>query len=326
MRATGGSHRKLTPRSPKWGCLGSAALVLVAAAVAVVLSMLTSVAPPAQWSPNLSPEGGDGTAADRGDFETGGTSQFDLECPHSSRQLSVVTSPVRQGRFAARFETAPGDNWVNGSIRCLAALYRSGEGDGDDYYYAFSMFFPEAPADNLLWELHSPKAIYSVHPNTSVSPHAVCVVGGRLEYRLGAGPAMWNGTTWTGWSTYEPDIVIARSVPVARWIDLVVHIKFSHNPDGLVEVWYRDEGGAWPVAPTISRYGVPTLQWIPGYTNEVRGIRNDPNVGADIRTTALYTELGLYKGSDVTTTTDVVYHDGFRRGRTKEAVMAEFPA
>src|SRR3712207_3299552 len=73
----------------------------------------------------------------RGDFETFDAGQFsDLECPHPSRQFKVVTDPVRQGRYAARVEVAPGDTWSNGSIRCMVANYDSNERDGDDYYFA----------------------------------------------------------------------------------------------------------------------------------------------------------------------------------------------
>src|SRR4051794_6413525 len=64
----------------------------------------------------------------RGDFETSDARQFSaLECPHPSRQFRIVTKPVRQGRYAARVEVAPGDRWSNGSIRCMMADYDSDE-------------------------------------------------------------------------------------------------------------------------------------------------------------------------------------------------------
>jgi hypothetical protein len=262
----------------------------------------------------------------RGDFETADESQFSaLECAAPERQVRVVTDPVRQGRYAARFEQAPGDQWVNGSVRCLAAAYDSGEGEGDDYFYAFSVYFPDEPADNLLWELHGPEEIYSVDPNTSVAPHTIAVDRGQLVYRLLTGPAVWDGDRWTGWSTYEPRIPLLDRIPVGEWIDLVVHIRFTHDDDGVLEVWHRTGEDAWPDGPQLQRRDVPTLQWIPGVDDRIWGHANDPAVPEDVRTSALYLELGLYKGGPTTLTTDVVYHDGFRRGPTLASVLEEFP-
>jgi hypothetical protein len=269
-----------------------------------------------------------GTVEHRGDFETGDTSQFSgLECPHPDTQFRIVTEPTRQGRYAARFQEGPGDNWVagDGSIRCLAANYDSGESQGDDYYFGFSLYFPQVPSSSLLWELHARREIYSIDPNTAVSPHAVYVENGRLMYRLLTGPAVWNGQDWTGWSHYEPQLELLPSLPVGRWVDLVIHIRFSHSPDGVVEVWTRTEGEAWPARPQVSRPGIATLPWVPGYDNRIWGGPNDPDVPDDVFTSSLYTELGIYKGGSRTSATDVVYHDGYRRGTSFAAVLEEFP-
>ena len=83
----------------------------------------------------------------RGDFETSDTSQFTaVECPNPERQLEIVTNVVRQGRYAARFEVSPKDKWSNGSIRCLVANTDTKEREDDDYYFAFSIYFPRCPA------------------------------------------------------------------------------------------------------------------------------------------------------------------------------------
>lgn len=262
----------------------------------------------------------------RGDFETVDTRQYTaVECPHPTRQLKIITSPVRQGRYAARFEVAPGDNWSNDSIRCLVANYDSNESEGDDYYFAFSMNFPKHPSDNVVWELHSRRDIYSVDPNTSVAPHAITTAGGRLEYRLLTGPAFWNGSTWTGWSQYEPNIPLLAPIPVGQWIDVVVHIRFTHSSQGTLAVWSRTGGESWTREPQVRRDGIPTLQWIPGFENRIFGHRNDPRINSNIYTSSLYVELGLYPGTDSVETTDVVYLDGYRRGTSLAAVRAEFP-
>ena len=236
-----------------------------------------------------------------------------------------MTNVVRQGRYAARFEVSPKDKWSNGSIRCLVANTDTKEREDDDYYFAFSIYFPRVPRDNLLWELHSRSEIYSVDPDTSVSPHAVVSDGGSLNYRLLTGPAIWDGTAWTGWSYAEPELPLLKKIPVRRWIDVVIHIRFAHRSEGIVEVWCRSEGELWTDKPQVSQRGVPTLQWIPGYDNLINGGRNDVAIPADILTSSLYLELGLYPGTKSIRSTDVVYLDGYRRGTSLESVLADFP-
>jgi hypothetical protein len=244
-----------------------------------------------------------------------------LECPHPGQQYRLVRQPVRHGTYSARFQEGPGDNWTNGSIRCLLASYGSGEKEGDDYYYALSMYFPSMPSDNLVWELHQQADIYEVDHNTSVTPHAITVVKGRLAYRLLTGPAYWDGTSWVGWSHYEPDIDLLGPLPLKQWIDVVVHIKFTHSDQGLLEVWAHVGDAPWTDRPQISRNSVPTLQWIPGFRHEIWGHPNDPRVPDDIMTSTLYLEMGLYRGVDWTATTDVVYLADYRRGTSLAAVQ-----
>jgi hypothetical protein len=262
----------------------------------------------------------------RGDFETSDARQFSaLECPHPSRQFKIVTSPVRQGQYAARIEVAPGDTWSNGSIRCMLANYDSDEQSGDDYYFAFSIYFPYTPSDNTVWELHSRSDLYSIDPDTSVTPHALITEQGSLQYRLLTGPASWDGSTWTGWSHYEPNISLLRNIPVRCWIDIVIHIKFAHSSRGTLEVWNRVGNGRWTDKPQVSRHDIPTLQWIPGFEHEVFGHPNDPRIPSDIYTSSLYVEMGLYPGTDSIERTTVVYLDGYRRGTSLRSVMPEFP-
>lgn len=261
----------------------------------------------------------------RADLETGDERQFDaLECAEPERQFQVVRSPVRQGTHAARFEQRPGDVWDNGTIRCLGAIYDSGEEEGDSYFYALSVLAPGPLSDNVLWELHTRQEIYQVDPNTSVSPHALGVVDGGLKYRLLSGPAFWNGSAWTGWSHYEPTIPLLSTVPIGEWIDIVLRIDFSRTDDGLVQVWVRVGDDPWTEQPQAERTGVPTLQWIPGYDEQIWGSVNDPRVPRTVPPGSLYTALGLYNGGTGTDVTDVVFLDGYRRGTSREAVMRDF--
>jgi hypothetical protein len=307
--------RKPTGRPHRSAVRPAALLALSLASVLPVACVIPAPAAGAQDGIDL-----------RMDFEVRNDPHFDgLECAYPDRQFQIVTHPVRQGRYAGRFEERPGDAWSNGSIRCLVADYGSDEKEGDDRYFGLSLYLPDRLSDNTIWELHQRREIYEVAPDTAVTPHALEVVDGSLAYRLLTGPAFWNGTRWIGWSHYEPTIPLLAPVPVGTWLDIIVHIRFTHAADGILEVWARAGNGAWPQRPQISRTGVPTLQWIPGHDHRIWGRPNDPRVPKDILTSSLYTEMGVYKGGNRTETTDVVYLDGYRRGTSLEAVRAGFP-
>ena len=80
-----------------------------------------------------------------GTWESGGYAPFsNLECPHPETQFRLVTSPVREGSHAARFNVTGNDVWQDGSVRCLAAMYDSGETVGMDKYFHLSMYFPSS--------------------------------------------------------------------------------------------------------------------------------------------------------------------------------------
>ena len=248
------------------------------------------------------------------DFETGDTSQFSgLECPDPRSQLEVYgdgsgyPSP-RQGRYAARFSETARDVWAgNGLVRCLAARYDTGESEGDDYYYAFSVAVPASGlGDNLLWELHHPGSLYRL-PGCGVAPLALIAKSGGLRFRIATG----NCTVGSGYSYWDPDISIPglAAAPRATWVDLVVHVTFSES-DGSVEVWHRSGAGPFPLAPQLARRGIPTLPYADS---------------AGVRGVSLYTELGLYTGSTGYSGSDTVFLDGYRRGTSLAAVLAEFP-
>lgn len=250
------------------------------------------------------------------DFETGDGSQFSgFECPHPGTQFGVydetsTSHPTpRQGRFAARFSETAADVWPgNDMVRCLGARYDSGESAGDDRYYALSVYIPATGlSDNLLWELHHPSSLYNL-PGCGVAPLALVVRNGRLAFRIATG----NCTVGSGYAYWQPGIELPglQSLPRSTWVDVVMHVVFSEHDDGRVELWYRTGTGAFPALPQLARYGIPTMP------------RAD---SAGVHDVTLYTELGLYPGRTGYASSDSVYLDGYRRGSSLEAVLAEFP-
>ncbi len=291
------------PRSRPAPVLASVAFAVVVAlgCIAAVGGAATVVAPTSGIDLRL-------------DFETGDTSQFSgLECPDPETQVEVYGAGAaypspRQGRYAARFSETARDIWAgNGMVRCLAARYDTDESAGDEYYYAFSLSVPASGLnDNLLWELHHPSSLYRL-PGCGVAPLALSARSGGLRFRIATG----NCTVGAGYSYWNPDIPIPglATVPRSTWIDFVVHVSFSES-DGIVEVWHRTGSGTFPATPQLARHGIPTLP----YSNT-----------ANVHGVSLYTEMGLYTGRTDYSGSDTVYLDGYRRGTSRAAVLAEFP-
>ncbi|MCB0178299.1 MAG: heparin lyase I family protein, partial [Anaerolineae bacterium] len=75
------------------------------------------------------------------DFETGDFLGWMQEecCAHSQR---IVTSPVRSGHHAVRFEVRDDDRYFSAS---RSEIHRSSDRDtlGQDYWYGFSIYIPE---------------------------------------------------------------------------------------------------------------------------------------------------------------------------------------
>jgi hypothetical protein len=281
------------------------------------------------------------------DWDTGDISQWTtgsgaLEAGAPAHQ-STLSSTVRRGPagWSHRFEVHndPGDIAAN-SFRSLLAKYDSQEGPPgangpSDFAYAFS--FRVAQEEGVtarlqysqIWELHHRANMYSV-PGLSLAPHAVELYEGDITYRLAAGAAVWDGSAWTGWSTYLPQQLLRADYALDTWYDLVIRIKCSEGADGVTQVWCRAEGEPWPAVPQFDHAG-PTLPYVPA------GL--DPNVPVEISTgdaipsdgmTGLYLEAGLYTGSSTwypneSTQQQIIYMDGMRRYPTAAAAMSGFP-
>lgn len=233
------------------------------------------------------------------DWQAGNNASFDnLECPHPDSQFAIVTSPVRRGRFAARFTESARDVWTNGTVRCLDANYDAAATTGEEHYFGFSMYIPRSGlSDNLVWELHQPRELYTLR-DCGVAPFAIVVSHGAVALRLFVG----NCTVGLGFPI-ERAIVFPnlKSAPRGRWIDFVLHVRFEESSTGLVEAWSRTAGSPWSERPQIALAAIPTMPYC-----SACGIFN----------VALYTELGLYPGYAGYDKRDTLYIDGTRRGQS----------
>jgi hypothetical protein len=227
-----------------------------------------------------------------------------VEAANPREQVTIV--PVEDHsmlKWAARIKQRPTDTWKgNNTIRCLLNRLDTDEtvGETRSYFMAFKLLTPLS--NNLLWELHQPRSIYTL-PNAGVAPHALLCHNGGLIWRTATGNL---GTA--GWPYWKPSQSIAgfASVQLNRWIEIAVEISFSVAL-GTVLVYVRYAGDPWPSNPQINLLAIPTTQYS---TKDL------------VPPVKLYTEAGLYRGTNVLNSTEEILFGGvFARSNIQEALL-----
>jgi len=271
------------------------------------------------------------------DGDTCNTSQWTtglggVEAGDPAHQVTFGNSPRRDpAGCSTRFEmhNASSDIWGGQSFRSMLAKYDSNEGTagGTDFTYGFSFQAQGSiPRYQHIWELHQRENIYSVGGNVSLAPHAVMLRDGRLEYRMMTGAAVWDGSTWARYSSYNDRIVLRPTLTAGTWYDVMVRIRASEGSTGLVEVFARAAGEQWPSTPTWSKAG-STLPYIPG------GL--DPKVPTKRSTldtaggqSGMYVVAGMYSGSANWSEPSqqlILFQDNLRRYRDVASAKTGFP-
>jgi Polysaccharide lyase len=221
----------------------------------------------------------------KGGFETGSWRPWTapLAMPGG---VAIVTSPVRRGRYAARFVVRPGDDPIN-STGERAQIYlgtsETGATIGSEQWWGWSTMFPQEfePSPDSSWnifvEFHqtgtrcAPPLSFEV--NDKVKPT-------RLKFRAWGGPLDPTNCT----NPYRKKWNLA---PLEKntWYDFVFHVKWSPDPAvGFVQVWLNGE-------EVIPKVYTATM-----YTDQ-----------------GIYLVEGFYRGES--SVTSVVYQDGMRRGQ-----------
>jgi hypothetical protein len=156
------------------------------------------------------------------DFETGDLSQLRTQKAQED-SLTIVTSPVRAGQYAARTLLRASDPEVNGGQR--AEFSDSGKITRiemeKDYWYGLSIFIPEdfaAPTKSnaVLFQWHTQQG----------GPSPV------LAIRAGSGDWIITGN-----ATEKRRILARLPFEKGRWTDWVIHARWSAEAKGFWTIW-----------------------------------------------------------------------------------------
>lgn len=239
----------------------------------------------------------------KGDFESGSAGDWKTwQGRDKGRQFDIVKSPVRQGKYAAKFSVENRDKHGSNSgersevsnLLPTDIPFDNRDREGDNFYYAWSTYFPKDFPKIKRWA-----AIVQWHGQFggtgSVTLGIKALENGGLYANLNAGKCGSDN-----FCERLKQFSILDNIKKGEWHDFVVRVKWSCSNDGELEVWHKmaDEGS---YDKKVSRSNLPTLKYTHSRCNKV------------------YKKLGLYRSSG-NTATHTVYHDGFVQGTSFDAV------
>lgn len=227
-----------------------------------------------------------------GDFETGDLSQWQT-CQSVVRNgpctnypahysMQVVTSPVRQGSYAGRFELRDGDvpNFGGGErAEVNIDVPLTGATEGADGWYQWStQFGPNFPVQGwgaVLSQFHSGKGSPPVSMDTV-------------------------GTNRWGLTLYGGTVVWSTPLNPGSWQDIKLHIRWSTKAaTGYIELWHNN----------VQQTFTGTSCAIPQFPTRCASATLASKKGS-------YFKQGYYR-DQAHTQTGVVYHDGFTSATTE---------
>ena len=221
-------------------------------------------------------------------FETGNFAGWmkELAQPYSGQ---IVTSPVRCGDYAARFEIREGDvqppiigyrTEIHELLYFIAPI-------GSEQWYGFSTYIPTDWPDldnrTVISQWHATPDAGEVWRSP---PLAVRYTGGRITVtgRYSIEPIQ-NENDGVMLDLYTHSDTFAKGV----WHDWVFHVRWLYEDEGFVEAWLDDT--------QVVDYQGPI-----GYNDKV----------------GVWFKWGIYRNDHPVT--QVIFHDEYRRGNSHEEV------
>ncbi len=258
--------------------------------------------------------------------------QYEFDRPMTD-SFSIVTSPVRQGRYAAKVVAQQGYSPFGWNESTEAASGMSDQGEGTDYYYAWSTMFDSSWVSPYGWgdivqfytdnweKFGGPPPIAL---DTSGSHIDVAVLTGRYD-EPGTSADAWRGWyTHPGTSTsvsigysFKENYTVLNTLSAGHWNDFVMHVHWSAHA-GQIQMWHRLPGESWIEVLDVN---VPTLRYDPqtNVSDDIglmkQGIYRQSYCQQPTVLTACNSLLGLQPP-------DVLYQDAFVRGSSFDEVVA----
>lgn len=240
-----------------------------------------------------------------GDFETGNFSQWTTGC-----NQAIENTIVRSGLHSAKFKVEPDTTcWSSERAEVYARKDKTTieEHDGDEYFYADSIFIPNDWNSSSGW-----KTVWQVaHQAYGTSP-SVGLFAGINDYTLVVKSGDTVAFPYSSISyEYQKEEPIGLDFQKGKWSDFVFHIKWKTDHTGFIEIYHKLQSEAWSAhnTPIYTLVNIPTMQ------NLNSGISNGAN-NIDTNIPKIFERhIGLYRDPAISVT-QTIYHDEFRIGTT----------
>lgn len=206
-----------------------------------VLAMPTAALAAPVWSSN---------------FEDGTLAAWTRAQTVADDRLQIVADPVREGSQALAVTVRQFDDPVSSGNDRAELVNLTHEPEGSEYWYRFSVMFPEDYPSHPRWQL-----FFQWHQDGlgGTPPFEMFVAGEEMRMR-------------TGGNESEPLWV----APLVRgvWHDFVMHIRWSSDPSvGFVEMFHNGE-------PAVAPTSVPTM--LPGQLSYMKmGLYRSREIATD---------------------------------------------
>ena len=229
--------------------------------------------PPPPGPPPPAPPPPAGKVVFTGDFETGNISQWSwgAQCantgvPSSGSSVrgtvTVQSEIVGQGRHAARFDLPAAAN----AYTACETLDKRLIDLGSDDYYGLMVRFPDdwREPSPVGWGLSIAQLNFE---NIWGAPVMLAAHADRVALVMQSGLCKSVSTSTPGCAyssggsgNVAPMNAVPAPLALEVWHELIVHVRWTTDSTGTIEVWHRLQGGgSW--VKTVSLRGYPTVQW-----------------------------------------------------------------
>jgi hypothetical protein len=272
-----------------------------------------------------------------GNFETGdygqwGVLQHDSLAP-TSANFQVVTSPVRQGTYAAKFTAKQAYSPFGWNESTEVTHEFSDQTQGTDYYYGVSLMFPTSWTDPVGWAEIEQWYTLDFGQFLGPAPLAIDAGAGQIGLNVNTGLSPIVGGPSFQWA-YSHHFTIAPTLSLGQWNDIVLHVHWAADNSGVLEVWWRTGNNAF--TKVLSLTGIPTLRYNPNFNGGAadpiglikEGIYRSSDCNHDASgnifgPSQAHTPGTCYYGAAGSQPDTVVYDDGFVRAAAYDDVVNE---
>lgn len=258
-------------------------------ALALVGALFAARATHAAGATPVSFTGGCDTTQTSGDLGAGKLGSYDKLLIQAPERLQATVAPSWNGHCAMRFEVHQGDVDSNQTDRAEVAGNRLVWNSGEEVWYSLSfMLTPEDPLPSTgQWMLVDQFFAQDARDQISGgSPPLALEVTATKQVRIFV----------RGGAKASADDRVAREnsyllAPASEgvWHEVLIHVRWSTEANGLVEAWQRTPNGSFTSEPQVSANG-PNILTVAGHVLPV------------------YVETGIYRSRSAAT--QVVYYGG----------------